>query len=69
MRRFEQLISVLAALVLLLGCLGGTAAAEGATGSLTVTIDGNNQGVSTAGLRLYNCSRMLSIMDCWLMTR
>lgn len=65
MRRFEQLISVLAALVLLLGCLGGTAAAEGATGSLTVTIDGNNQGVSTAGITL-NLYRISSdSTDTW----
>ena len=52
MKRFKQLVSVLAVLLLLLGCLGGAAAAEDTTGSLTVTIDGNTKGVSTAGITL-----------------
>ena len=52
MKRFKQLISVLAVFALLLGCLGSAAAAEDTTGSLTVTIDGNNKGVSTAGITL-----------------
>lgn len=52
MKRFNQLISALAVFILLLGCMGGAAAAEDTTGSLTVTIDGNTKGVSTAGITL-----------------
>ena len=52
MKRFKQLISVLAVFALLLGCLGSAAAAESAAGSLTVTIDGNTKGISTAGITL-----------------
>ncbi len=50
MKRFAQLISVIAAIAALLGCLCVSAGAEGPTGSLTVTIQGNTQGISTAGI-------------------
>ena len=52
MKRFKQLISVIAAAAVMLGCLCVSAAAESPAGSLTVTIQGNNQGVSTAGITL-----------------
>ena len=52
MKRFMQLISVIAAIAALLGCLCASAGAESPTGSLTVTIQGNNQGISTAGITL-----------------
>ena len=52
MKRFVQLISVIAAVAVLLGCLCASAGAESPTGSLTVTIQGNNQGISTAGITL-----------------
>ena len=52
MKRFVQLISVIAAVAALLGCLCASAGAESPTGSLTVTIQGNNQGISTAGITL-----------------
>lgn len=52
MKRFKQLISAIAAAAVMLGCLCGFAGAESPTGSLTVTIQGNTQGVSTAGITL-----------------
>ena len=52
MKRFVQLTAVIAAVAALLGCLCASAGAESPTGSLTVTIQGNNQGISTAGITL-----------------
>ena len=52
MKRFVQLISVIAAIAAILGCLCVSAGAESPTGSLTVTIQGNTQGISTAGITL-----------------
>ena len=52
MKRFVQLISVIAAIAALLGCLCASAAAESPTGSLTVKIQENDQGISTAGITL-----------------
>ncbi len=52
MKRFKQLISAIAAAAVMLGCLCVSAAAESPAGSLTVTIQGNIQGISTAGITL-----------------
>ena len=52
MKRFVQLITVIAAIAALLGCLCVPAGAESTTGSLTVTIQGNTQGISVAGITL-----------------
>ena len=52
MKRFVQLIAVIAAVAALLGCLCASAGAESPTGSLTVTIQGNTQGISIAGITL-----------------
>lgn len=50
MKRFAQLISAITVIAVMLGCLCVSAGAEGLTGSLTVTIQGNTQGISTAGI-------------------
>ncbi len=52
MKRFKQLISAIAAAAVMLGCLCAFAGAESPAGTLTVTIQGNNQGVSIAGITL-----------------
>lgn len=52
MKRFAQLITAITAIAVMLGCFCLSAGAEGPTGSLTVTIQGNNQGISTAGITL-----------------
>ena len=52
MKRFKQLISVIAAAAVMLGCLCVSAAAESPAGSLTVTIQGTEvHGSWTALLR------------------